>query len=302
MMYQKFKQYFEISRREFRGMMVFVIILFLIYLIPYIHEKLTFQPLKVKIETLQPKIVEIEKFKQDKAYADETDDHIINQKPILFSFNPNNLPMEDWMKMGLSEKQAKSIKNYEAKGGKFKSKADVKKMYAISDQMYQNIEDYIQIPSEGNSALSFVKSEGLKTESKPIYKPISVDINSSDSLELLNIKGIGPSFASRILKYRNRLGGFHDKSQLREIWGIDSSKYADLENQITVSNIALKKINLNNCVFEDLKPFPYLTYKQMNAIIAYRKQHGNYKSAEDLNKIAILNSQIIQKITPYLSF
>ena len=51
-------------------------------------------------------------------------------------------------KMGFTPKQAKSIKNYEAKGGKFRNKADVKKMYAISDIEYQIIEPYILIPEE----------------------------------------------------------------------------------------------------------------------------------------------------------
>ena len=301
-MYQKFKQYFEISRREFRGMIVFVIILLLIYISPYVYEKLTFEPVKIQIETLKSKIVEIEKFKQDKAYAEDNNDNLVTQKPVFFNFNPNNLPVDDWMKMGLSEKQAKSIKKYESKGGKFRSKADVKKMYAINDQMYQNMEPYVQIPDEVKTAPTFAKSENFKTEVKPANRSIPVDINAADSLEFLNVRGIGPAFASRIINYRNRLGGFHSKTQLKEVWGLDSLKYTTLENQIVVNNINLKKINLNNCAFEDIKLFPYLTYKQMNAIIAYRKQHGNYKSVEDLNKIAILTPQIIQKITPYISF
>ena len=301
-MYQKFKQYFEISRREFRGMIVFVIILLLIYIAPYVYEKLTFEPIKIEIETLVPKIVEIERFKQDKAYEDDNNGNLITQKPILFNFDPNNLPVDDWMKMGLSEKQAKSIKKYESKGGKFKSKVDVKKMYAITDQMYQNMEPYIQIPDEVKTVPIFAKSESFRTDVKPINRLVAVDINAADSLEFLNVKGIGPAFASRIINYRNRLGGFHSKTQLKEVWGLDSLKYTTLENQIVVNNINLKKINLNNCTFDDIKLFPYLSYKQMNAIIAYRKQHGNYKSVEDLNKIAILTPQIIQKIAPYLSF
>lgn len=300
-MYQKFKQYFEVSRREFRGMIVFVIILFLVYLAPYIYEKLTFEPIRIQIETLQPKIVEIENFKQDKAYADDSDENLVAAKPVFFNFDPNNLPPEDWMKMGLSEKQVKSIKNYEAKGGKFKSKADVKKMYAISNQMYERIDPYIQIPNQVNAKV-FTKTDKFKLDKNPVLETIIVDINGADSLEFLKVNGIGPSFASRIIKYRTRLGGFHSKTQLKEVWGIDSLKYVSLENQIAVNSIDLKKININSCTFEDIKLFPYLTYKQMNAIIAYRQQHGNYKSLEELNKIAIFTPQIIQKITPYLSF
>ncbi|MDA9555278.1 helix-hairpin-helix domain-containing protein [Pelobium sp.] len=300
-MYQKFKQYFEISKREFRGMMVFIIILFIVYVSPYVYEKLTYQPLKVTVQTLQPKIVEIESFKQKSTYKDYKGNKSNEVKEgTLFNFNPNNLSLEDWMKLGLSEKQAKSIKNYESKGGKFRTKADVKKMYAISDFQFQRLEPYIQIPEENSSSFKEINKE-TQIPTKTVEK-VKIDINDADSAMLTNIRGIGPSFASRIVKYRNRLGGFHSKEQLKEVFGIDSLKYSQIENQIKIEVINLKQIKINECVFEDLKNFPYLSYKQMNAMVAYRKQHGPYKSIDDLNKIAILTPEIIQKIKPYLSF
>ncbi|WP_424058743.1 ComEA family DNA-binding protein, partial [Pedobacter sp.] len=47
---------------------------------------------------------------------------------------------------------------------------------------------------------------------------------------------------------------------------------------------------------------PYLSYKQINAIIQFRKQHGNYNDANDLKKVLILSPQIIEKIAPYLTY
>jgi DNA uptake protein ComE-like DNA-binding protein len=116
------------------------------------------------------------------------------------------------------------------------------------------------------------------------------------------IKGIGPGFAVRILKYRERLGGFISLNQLREVYGLDSAKYDQIKPQIKLENNNIKQIEINKCTFDQLKGFPYLNYKLSNTIINYRKQHGNFKSAADLNKIAILNPEIIQKIAPYLKF
>ncbi|RYY06976.1 MAG: helix-hairpin-helix domain-containing protein, partial [Sphingobacteriaceae bacterium] len=116
------------------------------------------------------------------------------------------------------------------------------------------------------------------------------------------IKGIGPAFATRILKYRNRLGGFYRKAQLMEVYGLDSTKYEEISNQIEINAEAILKINLNTCDFDQLKQNPYLSFKQINAIIQYRKQHGSFKSSSDLKNIAILNDEVIRKLEPYLSY
>ncbi len=64
----------------------------------------------------------------------------------------------------------------------------------------------------------------------------------------------------------------------------------------------IRKININTANFDILKNHPYLKYKQINAIIQYRKQHGNYTSVADLKKILILSPQTIEQIAPYLQF
>lgn len=302
-MNKKFNKHFEITRRELRGIIVFLIILLLIYLAPYVFEKWITSPAKITIETINPKIDEIESFNQK--YEDKNNDLSIvneNHQSILFKFNPNHLPLEDWMKLGLSEKQARSIKNYESKGGQFRTKADVKKMYVIKPELYEKLEPYIELP-ENKSEYELQKSyQENKEYTKPTTVKVEVDIATADSAELTKIRGIGPAFASRIVKYRNRLGGFYKKEQLMEVWGLDSAKYEQIKDQTIITSENLKKINVNTCTFDEFRNFPYLSYKQMNAIINYRIQHGNYKSPEDLSKIAILNADLIQKIAPYISF
>jgi DNA uptake protein ComE-like DNA-binding protein len=89
---------------------------------------------------------------------------------------------------------------------------------------------------------------------------------------------------------------------LKEVFGLDSSTYSGLQAQVRVDASHVKKIPVNSVTFEGLSHFPYLTYKQMNAIIQFRDQHGEYESLGDMKNIAILNEGILRKIEPYLVF
>lgn len=301
-MKKKIKGYFEFTPGEMRGLIVFLLLLSIIIIAPYVWKKFNYQPIKITIENLEPQINEIERFKDKNHFNDdeETSD-LTKPKAQLFNFNPNNLSLQNWMKLGLSEKQANSIKSYEAKGGKFRSKADVKKMFVISAEKFIELEPYIQI-TETDSQNKFDYPSPNSNYPKKVRENIMVEINSADSVTLTTISGIGPSFASRIIKYKNRLGGFNHINQLKEVYGIDSIKFEQIKNQIKVDHSNIVLIKINECTFEQLKTFPYLAYKQSNAIIAYRKQHGDYKNQYDLSKIAILNVETIQKIIPYIKF
>jgi len=209
--------------------------------------------------------------------------------PVMFPFNPNGLSVEQWEQLGLSEHQANIIKHYEAKGGRFYNNEDVKKIYALTDTDYKRLEPYITIPKE-----VYVSRKAKVGE--------IIELNSADSAKLTEIRGIGPSFAIRIYRYRMRLGGFYNKEQLKEVYGVDSLKYKELKDEVTVDQTLVKKIDINNISFAQLRLFPYLSYKQGSAVIEYRAQHGSYSSIAELKNIAILDDVILRKIEPYLIF
>ncbi|MDB5114537.1 MAG: Helix-hairpin-helix motif protein [Mucilaginibacter sp.] len=209
--------------------------------------------------------------------------------PVLFVFNPNNLPAEQWKQLGLSERQISIIKHYESKGGHFSKKEDVQKIYGITADDYKRVEPYINIPGK-----EFTSNKAAPGE--------VIEINGADSVKLTRIRGIGPAFAARIIVYRQRLGGFLNKEQLKEVYGIDMAKYAEIKNEVSINPAHITKIKINEVDFEGLRKFPYLTNKQTNAVIQYRKQHGDYQSVADMKNIAILDDIILRKIEPYLVF
>ena len=167
-------------------------------------------------------------------------------------------------------------------------------------------------PAEFNKAIAVLnqaqKSQGddHATNAVPSYKKAEtkkiIELNAADSAKLTELNGIGPSFAHRIVSYRNRLGGFVNKEQLKEVFGMDDDRYAGMQAQVSVDPVHIQKIQINKVDFDGLKHFPYLSFKQMNAIVQFREQHGDYTSLNDMRNIAILNDEILRKIGPYIDF
>jgi competence protein ComEA len=218
------------------------------------------------------------------------------QKAELFVFNPNNLPESDWKSLGFSEKQIRVIKNYESKGGRFRTKADVKKMYCISAEEYAMIEPYINIPQQ-------TKDTSTNRPSYAKYKRpfLIVDIGTADSVELLKLPAIGSAFARRISNYREKLGGFYSINQLKEVWGLTDSIFQIIFPHVVLNDTShLMKIDINKAGYKEFNIHPYIDGNLANAIVAYRNQHGFFHTIEDIKKVALLNGELYTKLAPYL--
>ncbi|MEJ5994352.1 helix-hairpin-helix domain-containing protein [Pedobacter sp. Du54] len=290
--------YFSLTKCEYNGLLALFGLLVFAFVTPYIYDALFKKEESITdfernaIQELN--LIALNEQPPSKFHKREKE---VFSKPILFKFDPNQILLEDWKKLGLSIKQAQSIINFRNKGGKFYKVEDLKKMYTISPKLFEKLQPYVEIV---NPLGEKKKKFEVKAYTKKEY-PV-IEINSADTLALDKIKGIGAAFARRITNYRNKLGGFYKKEQLMEVYGLDSVKYKELKDQIQVDVSAIKKININTADFESLKNHPYLKYKQINTIIEYRKQHGNYSSIADLKKLLILSTQTIDQLTPYLQF
>ena len=281
------KNYFTITKKEWNGLVILVILIAGVLAAPYVYQ-LFRKDSTINFKDFDKAIAQLSKAEKNGGYGpggDVRDD----QQAAMYPFDPNALSTQQWEQLGLSQHQAEVIVHYEAKGGRFYKKEDLKKIYAITAEDYQRLEPYINLPGAA-----------------PAYKKIgageTIELNKADSARMTELTGIGPSLAVRIIRYRDRLGGFFRKEQLEEVYWIDSSKLALLNPEITIDPRLVKKIGINSISLDQLRLFPYFTYKQVNAIIQYRVQHGNYTSVADMKNIAILDELTLQKATPYLSF
>lgn len=290
--------YFSLSKREYNGMLVLMTIVLLISILPYIYEHWFLKKTAVTPEEQAAisglEIIQLEHEARTNAFTNVETKGKLTRAARLFRFDPNKIGLTDWQKLGLSARQAQSVLNYRSKGGKFYKTEDLQKMYAISPKKYLELAPYVDIaPAAKTKDLAFLPDK----KELPV-----IEINAADTLQLDQIKGIGAAFARRIVSYRNRLGGFHKKEQLMEVFGLDSLKFEEMKPQIALDVTAVRKINLNTATFETLKGHPYLTFKQINAVLQYRKQHGEFQTIDDLKKVVILTPQNIQNLSPYLIF
>jgi competence ComEA-like helix-hairpin-helix protein len=129
------------------------------------------------------------------------------------------------------------------------------------------------------------------------------DLNLADSARLLKIYGIGPVLSSRIIRYRDKLGGFVRHDQLFEVYGLDSAVVQRVSNSSLIGDsLILRKINLNSDDAEwRLAAHPYLSKSKAKVIVAYRFQHGSFSSVEDIRKIQSIDEKTFLKIQPYLT-
>lgn len=160
-----------------------------------------------------------------------------------FDFNPNTATLEDFQRLGLSEKQARSIINYREKGGRFRRPEDFACSYVVSDSLYERVKDHIVIPP--------------------------VDINAADSAALDDLPGIGPYFASRIVEYRKALHGYSYKEQLMDIYNFDEEKFNGLEDLIEVG--PSEPFRLWSLPEDSLALHPYIDRYSAHSIVLYRE-------------------------------
>ena len=222
-----------------------------------------------------------------------------------FKFNPNEMSDEQWQQLGLTERQIKSINNYIAKGGNFKIKADFAKLYCISEEEYDILEPYIQLPEtygKTNNSKDKRKSDKSveRKASQPRQAPVKdllVDLNTADSVMLMSLPHMSKYMASRIVRYKNSLGNFVDVGQLLEVKGIDTAMFQSLVPYLAMSQVDLAKINVNTFEFKSLLKHPYLDYDQVKSIVNYREKRGFITDWEQL--CVVLNDK---KVNPRLEY
>lgn len=131
--------------------------------------------------------------------------------------------------------------------------------------------------------------------------PITLNLNSADTLDLQQLRGIGPAYARRICNYRNRLGGFCSKEQLREVYGMTEELYNQVATHLAIDTTSLVKLNLNTATFKQLNSHPYLDFYQVKAIMQYRQKCGRFSKKEDLLKVDLIDQETYNKINPYIT-
>lgn len=152
------------------------------------------------------------------------------------------------------------------------------------------------------------KSKSLNNHADTVKKPryqvktapqSLLDLNTADSTLLVSLPGIGPYYASRILRYREQLGGYVRINQILEIEGVPDSL---MKWFFLADSVPFRKIQVNTESVSSLRKHPYLDFYQARAIVEFRRERGNIKGPEQLSFFEEFTDQDLVRLDPYLDF
>lgn len=222
----------------------------------------------------------------------------------LFYFNPNTADSVTLLRLGLTTWQVSNMMKYRRKGGVWRSPSDFSRLYGLSQEHYQRLAPYIVIPDEKHNSRQSQREERRRDSVRRYYVEkypagTVIDLNAADTTMFKRIPGIGSYYASKICRYRERLGGFISVSQIKEVEGLPD----DVEKWLRVSAYPMiNKININKATFKELIRHPYLDYEQVKVITNYRDKYGKIRSWQDLSLHELFDSHTIERLTPYFAF
>ena len=225
-----------------------------------------------------------------------------------FPFNPNTITEEEWLQIGLTDRQVRSIMNYKAKGGRFYSKNDVEKLYAISEEEYAQLEPFIVLPevARGNTAKPTAKKqESQAFDDKPKHEKKTVhvvDLNTVDSTTLVELPRMGGYMASRIIAFREKLGGFVEVAQLLDVKGLDSTRFTAMRPYLLIGDTETRRIDVNRADFKTLVGHPYLSYEQVKRIFRQRETRGMIKNWAQLEALLKEEGEVNPLLEYYLCY
>ena len=139
-----------------------------------------------------------------------------------------------------------------------------------------------------------------KTEKYPVGTV--VELNTADTTILKKVPGIGSTFARRIIKYRELLGGFFTVEQLREVYGLDEERYNAMKSWFSADMSLICPLEIHKISFKELCKHPYINYQQARIIEQLRKQKGKLSGWENLQLLEEFTETDKERLTPYLSF
>jgi competence protein ComEA len=221
-------------------------------------------------------------------------------KEIHFKqFDPNKISETEFIALGLSPFLSTRIVRYREKGGRIKKKEDLLKIYGMDSTWFAKASAWIVLPA----ATDKIATRSDKPVEKKVEHRDPFDINSADSLQLVNVFGIGPALSKRIRSYRDRLGGFISMDQVGEVYGLDTVVLKQVRKKFLVApGFVPRKVNVNAETVDALISHPYIKRKEAQALINYRRQHGDFKSADDLTQLHNISAAWLERIKPYLTF
>ncbi len=286
------KTYFDFSKKERIGVLLLCSLLLVLIFI-FNVESQQFLPSGLEVDPADIEYIQLSSA-TEKKIGDDAGDKTIADKDNWSLFDPNDLDKQGWTELGFSEKQALSILNYKNNYGPFKKKSDIKKLYVVSDEKFNELEPFIQFKQEVIEDRDAAQSAAIIE-----IKENKVLINQATQEELIALPHIGPVYAERIMKFRDKLGGFVTTAQYDDLYISDEAKKSlNIFASLDTNNV--RKVDINNASKQELKHIPGSSWELVAMILKEREK----STLEHLNWLPenIISDEDLEIFIKYINF
>lgn len=224
-----------------------------------------------------------------------------NYIPKVYPFNPNFISDYKGSKLGMSVAEIDRLTAFRKLDQYVNTAKEFQQVTQVSDSLLGTMSPYFKFPEWLKNRRTFKNYPNKVFEKKA--EVVVLDINQATKEDLIKVYGIGEGLSDRILKEKEKLGGFVNMEQMGSIWGLSPEVIVQLKEHFMVRTIpAVKKIKINTATIKELMQFPYFKYALAKSIVTYRSMNGDIKSSEDLTKINGFPVEIVGIIGLYLEF
>ncbi len=317
-MWETIRGYLTFTRKERFGVLFLLLIICILFVLPYIFRRpvgesdpAAYEKMKESIRNFEMKDSGRTMLTREASGAGAFNpDATATGHQLLFFFDPNQIHSADWKRLGISQRLSETITRYIEKGGRFRQREDLKKIYGLSPADYQRLSPFVQIAKkrQGSDLVKYQhpwrRDSGTSIQpsrfiaKRKLLNPTA--INLADTADWAKLPGIGNKLAARIVHFREKLGGFYAIQQVAETFGLPDSVFQKIKSALYVDQVALVQIDLNHATKETLQAHPYIRWQIAKEIVEYRVQHGSFHTVDQLQMLVQIDSAKFKKIRPYV--
>ncbi|PRP67274.1 helix-hairpin-helix domain-containing protein [Nonlabens agnitus] len=279
-----FKSLFLFNRRQQRG--IFILLILLVVVVGIRYYAATKPTSDIVLSDVSKYQAQIDSIKMATA----------KRKDTIYPFNPNYITDYRAYILGLNEAELDRLSRFRESGKFINTAAQFQQVTKVSDKWLDSISPYFKFPSWVNEPRKSYSSDFSDR------KIVAMDINKASLEDLRKVYGIGPALSGRIVKEREKLDGFIDIMQVRDVYGLSDSTMVELRKHFYVTPKAgFKKLALNNATSDQLSTIPYFNDYLVDKLIEQRTLRDGFKTWKDVTLTSRFPTEKLALIQLYLT-
>ncbi len=287
---KSFKSHFKFNKQERSGIFFLLAIIFslqLIYML-FRNEVVYTSEASFALDTEVQKLLDSIR-EQSK----------VEESPKVYPFNPNFITDYKGYTLGMSNEEIDRLHLFRSENKWVYSAKEFQQLTLISDSLLQILAPLFKFPEWANRP----KNKRKERQEKAVVAVVGhKDLNQATPEELKGIYGIGDKLSARIVKFRNRLGGFMINEQLYDVYGLEEEVVLRILEEFRVKEQpAIERININTATRREMEQLIYINQNLAIQIVTYRDSVGIIQSFNELLKIEDFPADKIDRIKLYLS-